>query len=160
MQKRSRDLLPCSPALGSELNHWLNVFSLLSETDWTTSEAFNSSDWSRFILVVRLSWCVLQHLLLEQKQTQRWWVDGMSTSTMNHISKQAAVIVLNNTHLHFSPNREGAGCREAHAIPFHMGTITPLLRGEELPDNGSRAVNPNGFWKLAFHKWCMLAWVL
>lgn len=75
---------------------------------------------------------------------------GQSTSMMNHIPKQAAVIVLNNTHLHFSPNREGAGCREART--FHMGTITPLLRGEELPDNGSRAVNPNGFWKLAYHK--------
>lgn len=54
-----------------------------------------------------------------------------STSLMNRGLKRAAVIVLNNAHLHFSPKGEAARCREAHTRNTfsHGHNYAPFERG-------------------------------
>lgn len=71
-----------------------------------------------------------------------------STFSMNRRPKQA-VIVLNNTHLHPPPptEMEPAVKRSIRATPFHVGTITLLLR-EELQQQRSR--EPKWLLKISF----------
>lgn len=76
-------------------------------------------------------------------------VHGQSTSTVNPLPKQAAVIVLHNTHLHSPPPKQ-RGSQLFSATPFHTGAVSPLWRGEELPDNGSRAAEPKWLLEISF----------
>lgn len=93
---------------------------------------------------------MLQLLLLEQKPTQR-----CTSARAEHIHGEPATQASGGdcTSQHafaFPPPPKQRGSQLFNATPFHTGAASPLWRGEELPDNGSRAAEPKWLLEISF----------